>query len=251
MDRAALEKLLDEVRKGLVDVDAAAEKLASLKPGDLGFAKLDHHRTLRRGMPEVVYGEGKAREHILKIVEHLVERDAVVLVSRIDPAVGEELASAYPEGRHDKLSRTFLRLPETRPEPVPGLLIISAGTADLPVAEEAAISAEALGLEAERLYDVGVAGVHRVLGETDRIRAARVVIVVAGMEGALPSVVAGIVEAPVIGVPTSVGYGVARGGTAALHGMLSSCAGGLTVVNIDNGYGAAAAAHAILKAGRS
>jgi NCAIR mutase (PurE)-related protein len=251
MDRAALEKLLEDVREGRIDVGDATERLASLKPGDLGFAKLDHHRTLRRGMPEVVYGEGKSREHILKIVEHLVQRDAIVLVSRVDPSVGAELASTYPDGRHDTLSRTFLRLPSKRPELVPGLLIISAGTADLPVAEEAAISAEALGLEAERLYDVGVAGVHRVLGETDRIRAAKVVVVVAGMEGALPSVVAGIVEAPVIGVPTSVGYGVARGGTAALHGMLSSCAGGLTVVNIDNGYGAAAAAHAILRPRRS
>ena len=137
------------------------------------------------------------------------------------------------------------------PKPEPGLLIISAGTADLPVAEEAAISAEALGLEAERLYDVGVAGVHRVLGETERIRAARVVVVVAGMEGALPSVVAGIVEAPVIGVPTSVGYGANLGGIAALLSMLNSCAANVTVVNIDNGYGAAAAAHAILKARRS
>ena len=251
MDRAALEKLLAEVRERRVDVAAAAERLASLKPGDLGFARLDHHRTLRRGMPEVVYGEGKSREQILKIVEHLVERDAVVLVSRVAEAIGVELVGLYPEGRHDPLSRTFLRQPGERPKPREGLLIVSAGTADLPVAEEAAISAEALGLAPERLYDVGVAGVHRVLGETDRLRAAAVIVVVAGMEGALPSVVAGLVEAPVIGVPTSVGYGVATGGTAALYGMLASCAGGLTVVNIDNGYGAACAAHAILRARRS
>lgn len=248
MDRGELARLLRDVREGTVAIDDAVEKLSALETGDLGFARIDHHRSVRRGMPEVVFGESKTAEQILAIVAHHVERRSIVLVSRVAPAAGEALRHRYPEGRYDPLSRTFLLDParETRPPGRPGLLIVSAGTADIPVAEEAAIAAEVFGLAPERLFDVGVAGLHRLLEEHDRLRRAHVVIVVAGMEGALPSVIAGLVRSPVIGVPTSVGYGVARGGKAALYGMLASCAGGLTVVNIDNGIGAAAAARTIL-----
>lgn len=250
MDRNELESLLKRVASGALSVDAALERVAGLGTADLGFAKIDHHRGVRRGMPEIVFGESKTRNQLIKIVEHHVERDEILLVSRVSEEVGRELATLFPDGTHDPLSRTFRRYPADveRAPGQPGLLVISAGTADIPVAEEVAITAEILGLAPERVFDVGVAGVHRLLEQSPRLRAARVITVVAGMEGALPSVVAGLVACPVIGVPTSIGYGVARGGKAALYGMLASCAGGLTVVNIDNGVGAACAAKAILHA---
>ncbi len=253
MDSKKVRKLLRDVRDGRRDVDEAAEKLAAFGTGELGFARIDHHRPLRRGFAEAVLGEGKTPEQILKIVEHMAERRSTVLVTRLAAPVGEELAKRHPKGEYDALSRTFLLHGTPRKRLKKGLVIVSAGTADQPVAQEAAVSAEAFGLESERIFDVGVAGLHRLLGHVDVLRKAKVLVVVAGMEGALPSVVAGLVEAPVIGVPTSVGYGVAAGGQTALMGMLTSCAEGLTVVNIDNGFGAACAARAILTArgGRS
>ncbi len=250
-DTRSLRRLLEQVAAGQVDPREAAERLAALGTADLGHTRVDHHRVVRRGMPEVVYGEGKTPDQVLEIVDHLVARgDAPVLVTRLDPGTGEALAARHPRGRWDPVSRTFLwRKGKGRLRP--GLLVVSAGTSDLPVAREVEVSAEALGLAADTLHDVGIAGLHRLLAELPRLRRARVIVVVAGMEGALPSVVAGLVAAPVIGVPTSVGYGASFGGLAALLGMLNSCAGGLTVVNIDNGYGAACAARAILDLRRS
>ncbi|HNX19627.1 MAG TPA: nickel pincer cofactor biosynthesis protein LarB [Acidobacteriota bacterium] len=251
MDAVQLRRLLAAVKRGGVDVDEAARRLAGLSTEDLGFAKLDHQRAVRRGQPEVVFGQGKAKTHLLTIVERFARRGAPTLVTRLEPALGEELLARWPAGRWNEVGRAFF-LPGLgrRPRPRPGLLVVSAGTADLAVAEEAAATAEALGLAPDRLYDAGVAGLHRLLEQGERLRRARVVIVVAGMEGALPSVVAGLIAAPVIAVPTSVGYGAALHGFTALLGMLTSCAAGVTVVNIDNGYGAAAAAHLILSASR-
>jgi hypothetical protein len=249
IDRQEIQRLLRAVRQGRTDVAEAAERLASLGTGNLGFARIDHHRRARRGMPEVIYGEGKSTEHVLQIAAHLADARETVLATRIGPETGASLVERLPQGCYDPLSRTFL-LRRSRRRPRAGLAIISAGTSDLPVAEEAAVTAEALDLAPERLFDVGVAGLHRLLESGDVLRRARVLIVVAGMEGALPSVVAGLVEAPVIGVPTSVGYGVARGGYAALAAMLTSCAGGVTVVNIDNGFGAACAARSMLALAR-
>jgi NCAIR mutase (PurE)-related protein len=250
VDRDAVRELLAAVRSGRLTEREALEKLSVLGTEDLGFARLDRHRELRRGLPEVVFGEGKTEEQVTSIVDALIAADQPVLVTRLGETVGKRLASRHEQARYDPVSRTLVRAsPEREQSRVDGLLVMSAGTADLPVAEEAAVTAESLGLSVEKVYDVGVAGIHRLFGEITRLRQAKVVIVVAGMEGALPSVVAGLVRSPVIGVPTSVGYGAAFSGLTALFGMLSSCAGGLTVVNIDNGFGAACAAHAILVSG--
>ena len=246
MDRKTLAKLLAAVRGGKVTADEALARLDALATGELGFARIDHRRTLRRGIPEVIFGEGKAPAQVEEIAAHIAGRGGTVLVTRIGPEVGERLKRRLPGETHDPVSRTFLLRAKSRRRPLPGLLVVSAGTADIPVAEEAAVTAEAFGLAVDRLYDVGVAGIHRLFEHLERLRAAKVIVVVAGMEGALPSVVAGLVEAPVIGVPTAVGYGAALEGFTALFAMLTSCAGGLTVVNIGNGFGAACAAHAIL-----
>jgi pyridinium-3,5-biscarboxylic acid mononucleotide synthase len=247
VDREQILELLGRVRRGTVRPRQAMEQLSALSTGDLGFARIDHQRSLRRGMPEVVFGGGKTRDQLIGIVAHIAERRSTVLVTRLDPDVGRELQGRHPGSTWNELARAFVLPRPGRPSrPVPGFLVVSAGTADLPVAEEAAVCAEAMGLSAERLYDVGVAGIHRLLEQSERLRQARVIAVVAGMEGALPSVVAGLVDVPVIGVPTSVGYGAALGGFTALFGMLTSCAGGMTVVNIDNGFGAACAARLIL-----
>lgn len=245
LDRNEVTKLLGMVKEGKLAPREAAEKLASLGTADLGYARIDHLRPLRRGFPEVVFGEGKTTDQVLGIVDHMARGHQPILVTRVSPETGEQLQRRHPQGNFNPIARTFFKAPSRRTLRS-GLLIVSAGTADLPVAEEAAVSAEAFGLKPERLYDVGVAGLHRLLEKLETLRKAKVLIVVAGMEGALPSVVTGLVEAPVIGVPTSVGYGTALGGLTALFGMLSSCSGGLTVVNIDNGFGAACAARTIL-----
>jgi len=229
----------------------AEEGLAALRDfptEDLGFARLDHHRLLRQGLPEVVYGAGKTAEQIVTIVARLKRHGHPVLVTRLDQdtarACGTDLDAGHEvPGRYDALSRTWSWTPlpvEPRGE---GLVVVAcAGTSDLPVSEEAAITAEMFGNRVERLTDVGVAGLHRLLERADVLRRARVIIAVAGMEGALPSVIAGLVACPVVAVPTSVGYGASLGGLAALLAMLNSCAAGVTVVNIDNGFGAAVAA---------
>jgi hypothetical protein len=237
-----LRALLEGVRDGSIALDVGVERLRGLVHEDLGFANLDHHRLLRRGFPEVVFAEGKTREQTVAIVGRLLAAEGDVLVTRVRGDVGEALIAEHPGGDFNRLARTVvwrrgqaLRLPGR-------VLVIAAGTSDLPVAEEAAVTAETFGNDVERMNDVGVAGLHRLLGQGDRLRGATVVVVVAGMEGALPSVVGGLTDVPVIAVPTSVGYGASFGGLAALLGMLNSCASGVTVVNIDNGFGGGCAA---------
>jgi NCAIR mutase (PurE)-related protein len=246
MNQEQTKNLLRRVQRGAVTISEAVEQLSRLATADLGFAKIDHHRLLRRGMPEVIFATGKQPRQIKRLVSHHVARKSSVLVTRLELALGEELTRTHPGGDYDFVARTFTWRARTTKPRVRGLVVVSAGTSDLPVAREAINCAEAFGMHAEHIADVGVAGLHRLLDQLDRLRRARCLVVVAGMEGALPSVVTGLVACPVIGVPTSVGYGVARGGLAALFGMLTSCAGGLTVVNIDNGFGAACAAHSIL-----
>ena len=243
MDRRTLKDLLAAVQGGSCSVDEALERLRHLPYEDLGFAKLDHHRGLRNGFPEVVLGEGKDAAQIVAIARRLHAAGGDVLITRLAAEPGRELTAALPEFRYDPTARVAWH--RTRDLPPTGrgaVLVVTAGTADLPVAEEAAISAEVMGNAVERLYDVGVAGIHRLLDGRARLWEAAVLIVVAGMEGALPSVVGGLVDRPVIAVPTSVGYGTSFGGLAALLGMLNTCAAGVVVVTIDNGFGAAAAA---------
>jgi len=240
-----LQSLLSEVASGRLSVAEAQRDLSWLPVEDVDFARLDHHRTLRQGFPEVVFGEGKTPAQLAEIVARLAARGDGLLATRVSPeGAAAALARLPAEARYDAVGRT-LHLPSAHPErPVARgtVLVVSAGTSDLPVAEEAAVTVEAFGSPVARLVDVGVAGIHRVLLERQQLQEAAVVIVVAGMEGALPSVVGGLVRAPVIAVPTSVGYGAAFGGLAALLGMLNSCAAGVTVVNIDNGFGAGCAA---------
>jgi pyridinium-3,5-biscarboxylic acid mononucleotide synthase len=242
-----LRALLAEVASGSVAVDEAERRLAWAPVEDLDFARVDHHRALRQGFPEVVFGAGKTPEQLVAITRRIAARGDGVLATRVAPEAEDALRAALPGIEIDPLGRTAW-LPSAHPverKTRGSILIVTAGTSDLPVAEEAAVTARAFGNPVERLTDVGVAGIHRVLAARDVLGSAAVVIVVAGMEGALPSVVGGLVSAPVIAVPTSVGYGAAFGGLSALLGMLNSCAQGVTVVNIDNGFGAAAAASRI------
>ena len=248
MRAAQLEALLADVATGRVDPRAALERLRHLPYEDLPFARIDHHRALRQGHPEVVFCERKTVEQVVGICERLEAAAGSFLGTRANEEMAAALRERFPRVRWDPLSRTVLLAAADAPAPTAGpVLVVSAGTSDLPVAEEAAVVAEAFGTRVERLVDVGVAGLHRLLGATEVLEHARVVIVVAGMEGALPSVVGGLVAAPVIAVPTSVGYGASFGGLAALLGMLNSCAAGVTVVNIDNGFGAAVAASRICR----
>jgi len=233
--------LLKDLSEGRATLEAAqAQIIAALREQpfeDLGFAKIDHHRAVRQGFPEVVLGLGKTPDQIAKIASQIVGRGQPLLVTRADEAAWNTVKTVVANAEYHAVARCIT----VKGPAVPGkgtIALCSAGTSDLPVAEEAAVTAEVLGNEVDRIYDVGVAGIHRVLAHRDRLAAARVVIVVAGMEGALPSVVAGMVGVPVIAVPTSIGYGASFGGVAALLGMLNSCANGVSVVNIDNGYGA-------------
>jgi pyridinium-3,5-biscarboxylic acid mononucleotide synthase len=240
-----LEGLLAQVAAGRLTPQAALERLRHLPFEDLPFARIDHHRVLRQGHPEVVFCEGKTADQVVAICERLEAANGSFLGTRANETLASRLRARFPNMVWNPTART-VHLPGTLAAPRPGtILIISAGTSDLPVAEEAAVVAEAFGHHVERLIDVGVAGLHRLLAAAEQIGRARVVIVVAGMEGALPSVVGGMVGVPVIAVPTSIGYGASFGGLAALLGMLNSCAAGVTVVNIDNGFGAAAAASRI------
>ena len=238
-----LKDLLTAVSSGACDVDAALAQLRNLPFEDAGVAMIDHHRTLRQGLPETVYGEGKTAEQLVTIIGLMIKHGGNVLSTRLSAEKGDILLAAYPQGEYDPLARTFVVIQQPLVENGRGtVMVICAGTSDLPVAREAAITARLFGNKVDELSDVGVAGIHRLFAHSERLRQAEVVIVVAGMEGALPSVVGGLVPAPIIAVPTSVGYGAAFGGIAALLGMLNSCAGGVTVVNIDNGFGAAYAA---------
>ncbi len=252
MNRARLEALLREVAAETVTPAKALEQLTRFPTEELEFARLDHHRLLRQGQPEVVLAEGKTVEQVVAIAERLQAANATFLCTRVTDQQGEALTARFPDAKWNRLGRTaWLPAPEREPLGGGEVLIVTAGTSDLPVAEEAATVAEAMGARVTRLADVGVAGLHRLLEASEVLRRAAVVIVVAGMEGALPSVVGGLVGAPVIAVPTSVGYGASFGGLAALLGMLNSCAAGVTVVNIDNGFGAAMAAVRLLTVGRA
>lgn len=238
--------LLTRVSAGELDPNAALERLA-LEPFEtLPFATIDHHRAVRQGFPEVVFGSGKTVEQVVTIAQRLAEKGGGFLVTRADAAARAALASGFPNVIVNDVARTVRLAGEVPPPAGSGtILIVTAGTSDLPVAEEAAETAMAMGNAIHRLTDVGVAGIHRLLSRAEELREARVVIVVAGMDGALPSVVGGLVKGPVIAVPTSVGYGAALGGVAPLLTALNSCAAGVTVVNIDNGFGAAVAASRI------
>jgi len=248
---SSIERLVDDLSSGRISPQEALDQLRDLPSQDIGFAQIDHQRPLRSGMPEVVYAEGKQPAQIVAIVHRLMNRGHAVLVTRLSREQYQQCAEGFGErpavqGSYDPLSRTWLWHDGPIPITGEGLVVVcSAGTSDLPVAEEAARTAEAFGNRVERLADVGIAGLHRLLGRLDLLRRARVVIAVAGMEGALPSVVAGLVACPVIAVPTSVGYGTHFGGLAPLLAMLNSCSAGVTVVNIDNGFGAGAAASLI------
>jgi NCAIR mutase (PurE)-related protein len=237
MDQTQLRELLEQVSAGAVDVDAALSRMRHMPFEDLGFAKVDHHRALRAGNPEVIFGKGKAPEHVLAIAEKLAERGGNVLVTRTEPRALELLQVRFPEGEHFPLSGAF-RLWRDRTMRGKGkIAIVCAGTSDIPVAEEAQVTAEVMGNEVDSIHDVGVAGIHRLIHNLDRLRDAKVCVVVAGMEGALPSAVGGLLACPVVAVPTSIGYGASFNGLAALLGMLNSCASNVSVVNIDNGFG--------------
>jgi NCAIR mutase (PurE)-related protein len=246
MERARVLKLLHDVTSGVVTPEAAIRVLSMAPFENLDFATIDHHRALRQGYPEVVYGEGKNPEQVVAITERILEHGHAALVTRTDGASRQALRMRFSESVVNEVARTVRIGTQTVAGRRGTILIITAGTSDLPVAEEAAESAIAMGNSVARLNDVGVAGIHRLLSQGEALTSAGVVIVVAGMDGALPSVVGGLVACPVIAVPTSVGYGASLGGLAALFTMLNSCAAGVTVVNIDNGFGAAAAATRIL-----
>ena len=242
-----LEALLRAVAAGDLTPGGALEKLRHFPTEELAFARLDHHRPLRQGQPEVVYCAGKTVEQVEAICSRLAEASGEFLGTRATEEQAGALRARFPRLEWNPLGRTVLLRAVSRPAPAGRILVVSAGTSDLPVAEEAAVTADAMGHVVERLADVGVAGLHRLLGQAERLHQAEVLIVAAGMEGALPSVVGGLVAAPVVAVPTSVGYGASYGGLAALLAMLNSCAAGITVVNIDNGFGAAMAASRILR----
>lgn len=239
MNEAALRLLLERVRAGELAIEGAVSQLRELPFRDLGEAVLDSHRELRRGYPEVIYCAGKTVAQIRTIVAAMLEGGGDVLATRATAEMAAAVMELCPEARYNSLGRTLVIQRRIRPLTETSIAIVTAGTSDLPVAEEAAETALLFGNQVERINDVGVAGLHRLVARLDTIRCARVVIVIAGMEGALASVVAGLVARPVIAVPTSVGYGAHFGGLSALLGMLTSCAGGVGVVNIDNGFGAA------------
>jgi pyridinium-3,5-biscarboxylic acid mononucleotide synthase len=249
MNVPPLRDILEQVSRGALPADEAEQRLIGylrdLPFEDLGFARVDHHRAFRKGFPEVIFGTGKRPAHIAAIASRIVSRGHSLLVTRTDEEAYAAVAAEIPAATFHAEARAITLRQE---DITPGhgvILVAAAGTADLPVAEEAVVTAEIMGNTVERLYDVGVAGLHRLLSAHDRLTAARVIIVAAGMEGALPSVIGGLVSVPIIAVPTSVGYGAAFGGIAALLGMLNSCAGGVSVVNIDNGFGAATIASLI------
>jgi pyridinium-3,5-biscarboxylic acid mononucleotide synthase len=248
MQAERLRALLEEVRSGSVPVEAALNSLRDLPYEDIGFARVDHHRSLRTGFPEVIFCPGKTHEQIAEIAARILARGSKVLATRAIPEVASALAERFPTLVYHDCARIMVVPAEAPVEPPATagcVLVLAAGTADLPVAEEAAVTVSEMGSPVERLYDVGVAGLHRLLDQRNALTSANVLVVVAGMEGALPSVVGGLVSRPVIAVPTSVGYGANFGGLAPLLAMLNTCAAGVTVVNIDNGFGAGYFAHLV------
>jgi NCAIR mutase (PurE)-related protein len=249
LNEQTVRRWIRQIRNGHRTPQALIEELRRLPFDDLGLARLDTHRHLRRGLPEVILGEGKTPSQLIRIARRFLQAGEPVLMTRLDPHTFHDIQPALPTLRYDPVARLAFQPPRTR-RALRGLVaVVTGGTSDLPVAEEAAITLELLGSRPARLYDVGVAGIHRLLSEWKLLRRARVIVVIAGMEGALPSVVAGLVQAPVIAVPTSVGYGASFQGLAALLTMLNSCVPGIGVVNIDNGFGAASLAHVINQRG--
>ena len=238
MNRERIKKLLEQVQAGRIDVEEAADKMSSLPYEDLAFARVDHHRDLRLGFPEVILGEGKTPEQITQIAQRILNNSSNLLISRTSEEVFQKIRELASEAEFHSEARMISVLRDRTERGDGAIAIITAGTSDIPVAEEAAITATVMGNRVSRIYDVGVAGIHRLFGARPDFESARVIVVVAGMEGALPSVVGGLVSVPVIAVPTSIGYGASFDGLAALLGMLNSCASNVTVVNIDNGFGA-------------
>jgi NCAIR mutase (PurE)-related protein len=236
--KSLLEEVLDKVQKGMLSPKKALDILKDYPYQDLIFAKIDHHRELRKGYPEIIYGLGKTEEQIIKIAQEIIKKGSNLLITKLEEETFKNLKKKIPGAQFNPLAH-IVYLIQKKPSPGKGkIMIITAGTSDIPVAEEAAVTCEILGNEIDKVYDVGVAGLHRFFGEYEKIKQARVIITIAGMEGALPSVVAGVVNIPIIAVPTSVGYGASMKGLAALLAMLNSCPGGVGVVNIDNGFGA-------------
>ncbi len=243
MDKEHLKDILSQVKEGTLTVAEAMERLKSFPFHDMGFTKIDTHRHLRKGLPEVILGQDKTARQIIEILTQVRTQETNALVTRVDLKKARQVLRVHPDLFHHPTSRTlYLKCREVQDKGKGLILVVTAGTSDIPVAEEAAVTAEVMGNKVDRIFDVGVAGLHRLLAYYQRLREARVLIVVAGMEGALPSVVSGLVDRPVIAVPTSVGYGTSFGGLAALLAMLNTCASGVTVVNIDNGFGAGYAA---------
>lgn len=247
MTRETILEMLERVRAGELLPEDALGRLANLPYEETGFAKIDHHRSLRTGMPEVIYAAGKSTDQVAEIFFRMAMMGGDVLATRADQSAFDAIKILVPKAQYHSIARIVGLRQSNRQEMRGSLAVLCAGTSDLPVAEEAAVTAEAMGARVQRIYDVGVAGLHRLLAHRTELQQAEVLIVCAGMEGALPSVVGGMVGAPVIAVPTSVGYGASLGGLAALLGMLNSCSPNVTVVNIDNGFGAAYVASTILR----
>ena len=234
-----LKKILEDVKNNELDIDSALEILKDLPYEDLGYAHIDHHRSIRNGYPEVIYCKGKSDEHILGIIDRMNKKNTNILGTRCRKETFEKIIKIYPNAEYEEVSQILkIKNEEIKEQGKGKILIVTGGTSDIPVADEAYFTAEFFGNKVERLYDVGVAGIHRLLSNRNIIEEARVIVAVAGMEGALPSVVGGLVDVPVIAVPTSVGYGANFDGLAPLLAMLNSCASGISVVNIDNGFGA-------------
>ena len=238
MDQDQLRSLFEQVRDGAVDIDAAIARMRHMPFEDLGFAKVDHHRALRHGIPEVIFAKGKTPDQVVTIAASLLQNSRNVLITRADPVCAAAVTAELPGGEYSVLSGAIRFWGDRTVHGKGRIAVVCAGTSDMPVAEESRITAELMGNEVDAIHDIGVAGIHRLMSNRERLTEARVIVVCAGMEGALPSVVGGMVSCPVIAVPTSVGYGASFHGLAALLGMLNSCASNVTVVNIDNGFGA-------------
>ncbi|MBI50190.1 MAG: 1-(5-phosphoribosyl)-5-amino-4-imidazole-carboxylate carboxylase [Chloroflexi bacterium] len=238
MDTNKLKSLLEEIKSGSKEVDEGVKELVSFPYEDLEFAKVDHHREIRQGFPEVVFGQGKTPHQIKSICESILKRSGKFVVTRASGEAYKEVIKSIPEAIYDTDARVITVTSDKEEKKTPGVTVICAGTSDLPVATEAALTAETMGCDVHRIHDVGVAGIHRLFDQLEVLQSSKVIVAVAGMEGALPSVIGGLVSAPIIAVPTSIGYGASFGGIAALLSMLNSCAPGISVVNIDNGFGA-------------
>src|SRR5579863_9116816 len=238
MTEDQLRTLLEEVRSGAADIDSALHRMRHLPFEDLGFANIDHHRALRHGIPEVIFGLGKTADHVVAIAGKLLEHAENLLITRTTPETAQRVLREFPGGEHFPMSGAVRFWRNRKVHGKGKIAVVCAGTSDMPVAEEAQVTAEVMGNHVEAIHDIGVAGIHRLISQSEHLMSARVVVVCAGMEGALPSAVGGMVSCPVIAVPTSVGYGASFHGLAALLGMLNSCASNVTVVNIDNGFGA-------------